>query len=60
MPGQETAPAPNGPREFFPLFWEGAKFRPGLSFGQCSEICGINHRFIPIILERTDYYNFVN
>ena len=34
--------------------------RPGLFFGQCSEICGINHRFIPIILERTDYYNFIN
>ncbi|WP_369409855.1 cupredoxin domain-containing protein [Wolbachia endosymbiont of Corcyra cephalonica] len=24
--------------------------RPGLYFGQCSEICGINHRFIPITL----------
>ncbi|CAD1481173.1 unnamed protein product, partial [Heterotrigona itama] len=34
--------------------------RPGLYFGQCSEICGINHRFIPIILERTSYQNFVN
>ena len=34
--------------------------RPGLFFGQCSEICGINHRFIPIMLERTDYYNFIN
>lgn len=34
--------------------------RPGLFFGQCSEICGINHSFIPIILERTDYYNFIN
>jgi len=26
--------------------------RPGLYFGQCSEICGANHRFIPIIIER--------
>jgi cytochrome c oxidase subunit 2 len=25
--------------------------RPGLFFGQCSEICGANHRFIPIVLE---------
>ena len=25
--------------------------RPGLFFGQCSEICGANHRFIPISLE---------
>ena len=32
--------------------------RPGLYFGQCSEICGANHRFIPIIIERisTDYF----
>lgn len=22
--------------------------RPGIFFGQCSEICGANHRFIPI------------
>lgn len=25
--------------------------RVGLMFGQCSEICGANHRFIPIVLE---------
>lgn len=25
--------------------------RPGLYFGQCSEICGVNHRFIPIVVE---------
>lgn len=25
--------------------------RPGLYFGQCSEICGVNHRFIPIVIE---------
>jgi cytochrome c oxidase subunit 2 len=25
--------------------------KPGLFFGQCSEICGTNHRFIPIILD---------
>ena len=25
--------------------------RPGFYFGQCSEICGRNHRFIPITLE---------
>lgn len=32
--------------------------RPGLFFGQCSEICGANHRFIPIIIERipTEYF----
>ena len=25
--------------------------RPGVAYGQCSEICGANHRFIPISLE---------
>jgi len=25
--------------------------RPGILYGQCSEICGANHRFIPISLE---------
>nr|UXW93453.1 cytochrome c oxidase subunit II [Gilpinia baiyinaobaoa] len=25
--------------------------RPGLMFGQCSEICGANHSFMPIIIE---------
>nr|YP_010161457.1 cytochrome c oxidase subunit II [Platanista gangetica]AYA51917.1 cytochrome c oxidase subunit II [Platanista gangetica]QRH19128.1 cytochrome c oxidase subunit II [Platanista gangetica]QRH19141.1 cytochrome c oxidase subunit II [Platanista gangetica]QRH19154.1 cytochrome c oxidase subunit II [Platanista gangetica]QRH19167.1 cytochrome c oxidase subunit II [Platanista gangetica] len=25
--------------------------RPGLFFGQCSEICGSNHSFMPIVLE---------
>lgn len=34
--------------------------RPGLFFGQCSEICGINHRFIPIVIERTSKTNFIN
>jgi len=26
-------------------------YRPGVFYGQCSEICGSNHRFIPIALE---------
>lgn len=34
--------------------------RPGLYFGQCSEICGINHRFIPIVIEATNFFNFKN
>lgn len=34
--------------------------RPGLYFGQCSEICGINHRFIPIVIESTNFFNFKN
>lgn len=32
--------------------------RPGLFFGQCSEICGINHSFIPIVIESTRIKNF--
>nr|ABB83936.1 cytochrome oxidase II [Simulium slossonae] len=32
--------------------------RPGLFFGQCSEICGANHSFMPIVLESspTNYF----
>ena len=32
--------------------------RPGLYFGQCSEICGANHRFIPIVIERVNLDRF--
>ena len=34
--------------------------RPGLLFGQCSEICGANHRFIPIVIERIPTQPFIN
>lgn len=34
--------------------------RPGLFFGQCSEICGANHRFIPIAVERVPLDYFLN
>nr|YP_010264247.1 cytochrome c oxidase subunit II [Carebara diversa]UIO59233.1 cytochrome c oxidase subunit II [Carebara diversa] len=34
--------------------------RPGLFFGQCSEICGLNHSFMPIVLESTNFLNFKN
>jgi len=33
--------------------------KPGLFTGQCSEICGTNHRFIPIILESVKLEKFV-
>lgn len=33
--------------------------RPGLFFGQCSEICGANHRFIPIVIERVPVNYFI-
>ena len=34
--------------------------RPGLRFGQCSEICGANHRFMPIVIERVRVNDFLN
>ncbi len=34
--------------------------RPGLFYGQCSEICGENHSFIPIVIEATKLKNFSN
>ena len=34
--------------------------RPGLFYGQCSEICGANHRFIPIVIEVVSPKNFLN
>nr|YP_010350308.1 cytochrome c oxidase subunit II [Ixodes australiensis]UOK09737.1 cytochrome c oxidase subunit 2 [Ixodes australiensis] len=33
--------------------------RPGLYFGQCSEICGANHSFMPISLEVSSVNNFI-
>lgn len=33
--------------------------RPGLFYGQCSEICGVNHRFMPIVIERNSIDNFL-
>lgn len=32
--------------------------RSGVFFGQCSEICGANHSFIPIVLESVPFKNF--
>nr|AAN61490.1 cytochrome oxidase subunit 2 [Ptychoptera sp. ATB-2002] len=34
--------------------------RPGLFFGQCSEICGANHSFMPIVIESTPTNFFIN
>lgn len=33
--------------------------RPGLFFGQCSEICGANHSFIPIVIESIPTNHFI-
>lgn len=32
--------------------------RPGIFYGQCSEICGANHSFIPIVVEAVPLQNF--
>nr|YP_010016398.1 cytochrome c oxidase subunit II [Perlomyia isobeae]YP_010835965.1 cytochrome c oxidase subunit II [Perlomyia kappa]YP_010835978.1 cytochrome c oxidase subunit II [Perlomyia levanidovae]QOI73911.1 cytochrome c oxidase subunit II [Perlomyia isobeae]WGC89484.1 cytochrome c oxidase subunit II [Perlomyia kappa]WGC89497.1 cytochrome c oxidase subunit II [Perlomyia levanidovae] len=34
--------------------------RPGLYFGQCSEICGANHSFMPIVIESVPTNTFIN
>nr|QVL29046.1 cytochrome c oxidase subunit 2 [Tripetaloceroides tonkinensis] len=34
--------------------------RPGLLFGQCSEICGMNHSFMPITIEAINMTPFIN
>nr|YP_010883361.1 cytochrome c oxidase subunit II [Rhingia binotata]WIF29687.1 cytochrome c oxidase subunit II [Rhingia binotata] len=33
--------------------------RPGLFFGQCSEICGANHSFMPIVIESVPSNYFI-
>nr|AGP50174.1 cytochrome c oxidase subunit II [Ceratoglyphina bambusae] len=33
--------------------------RPGIFFGQCSEICGINHSFMPIQIETININKFI-
>lgn len=34
--------------------------RPGVFYGQCSEICGANHSFIPIVIESVSTNKFIN
>nr|ASN74442.1 cytochrome c oxidase subunit II [Armadillidium vulgare] len=34
--------------------------RTGMFYGQCSEICGANHSFMPIVLEAVPLANFLN
>ncbi|YP_961384.1 cytochrome c oxidase subunit II (mitochondrion) [Bactrocera dorsalis] len=33
--------------------------RPGLFYGQCSEICGANHSFMPIVIESLPVNHFI-
>nr|YP_009509567.1 cytochrome c oxidase subunit II [Tubuca capricornis]AUN44984.1 cytochrome c oxidase subunit 2 [Tubuca capricornis] len=34
--------------------------QPGLFYGQCSEICGANHSFMPIVIESISINSFLN
>nr|QOL00753.1 cytochrome c oxidase subunit II [Teleogryllus infernalis] len=34
--------------------------RPGVFYGQCSEICGANHSFMPIMIESVNLKTFIN
>ena len=33
--------------------------RSGIYYGQCSEICGINHGFMPIVVEAVPLKNYI-
>ena len=33
--------------------------RPGVFYGQCSEICGVNHGFMPIVVEAVSLDQYV-
>ena len=35
-----------------------SRYRPGVIYGQCSEICGANHRYMPIVVEFIDVEDF--
>ena len=34
--------------------------RSGVFYGQCSEICGRNHRFMPIVIEVVSLEDYIN
>lgn len=34
--------------------------RPGVFYGQCSELCGVNHGFMPIVVEAVDFDQFID
>jgi len=36
-----------------------SSYMPGVFYGQCSEICGANHRFMPIVVEIVGAKDFV-
>jgi heme/copper-type cytochrome/quinol oxidase subunit 2 len=34
--------------------------RPGVFYGQCSEICGVNHAFMPIVVEAVSLDSYID
>jgi len=34
--------------------------REGVYYGQCSEICGVNHAFMPIVVEAKPLEAYIN
>lgn len=34
--------------------------RPGIFYGQCSEICGANHSFMPIVVEGVSLEKYIS
>jgi cytochrome c oxidase subunit 2 len=34
--------------------------REGVFYGQCSELCGVNHGFMPIVIKAVDFNNYVS
>ena len=34
--------------------------RPGVFYGQCSEICGANHSFMPIVIEAVSLEKYIH
>lgn len=58
-----TVPALGVKADAFPGRLNQIKFtgqRPGVFYGQCSEICGANHRFIPIVVELVNLKEFIS
>ena len=33
--------------------------RPGIYYGQCSELCGVNHSFMPIVVNAVSVEDYV-
>lgn len=58
-----TVPALGVKADAFPGRLNQIKFtgqRPGVFYGQCSEICGANHRFMPIVVELVNLKEFIS